>query len=119
MFKRFFILFLVVYSFSALGMSLLPVELKGLEIKIYGYYYPEDSENKERFTTNRFNTVYCYEEILDEDREKAIVLNPNLRVRMYDREGNLLAGDALRDRGHGEHFPSRSVVAYLISIMEM
>ena len=108
------ILILVVYSFDSLAMSWLvrePKELK--EIKLSGDYYPGNSEDKESFTTERFNTVYCYKEILDEDREKAIVLNPNLRMRMYDREGNLLAEDVLRDRGPGEHFPSRSVVAYL------
>ena len=50
---------------------------------------------KERFKNSR--VVYCHEKILDIDRESAIVFNPNLRARMYDREGNLLAEDILRD----------------------
>ncbi len=55
---------------------------------------------KERFRTGRDwkPIIYCYGEILDEDRETAPVIDPNLRARMYDQDGNLLAEDTLRDR---------------------
>ena len=69
---------------------------------------------KERFRIARKPVIYCYEKILDEDREKALVFNPNLKVRMYDREGNLLAEDVLRDEYPDRRNPLRKhVVAYL------
>ena len=57
--------------------------------------------------------IYCYEKILDEDRESAIVFNPNLRARVYDREGNLLAEDTLRDGNPGRNPFAKHIVAYL------
>ena len=70
---------------------------------------------KERFRIgrNRRPIIYCYEKILDEDRESAPVFNPNLRARMYDREGNLLAEDTLRDRYPDRDPFLRLTVAYL------
>ncbi|MDE0118493.1 MAG: hypothetical protein OXM55_00605 [Bdellovibrionales bacterium] len=71
---------------------------------------------KERFRTGRDwkPITYCYEKILDEDREKATVIDPNLRARMYDKEGNLLAEDTLRDGNPERKDPFlRSAVAYL------
>ncbi len=53
---------------------------------------------KERFRTGIKSMIFCYEKILDEHRETATVIDPNLRARMYDQEGNLLAEDTLRDR---------------------
>ena len=66
---------------------------------------------KERFRNSR--VVYCHEKILDIDRESAIVFNPNLRARMYDREGNLLAEDILRDERPGRDPFLKLTVAYL------
>ncbi|MCY3830749.1 MAG: hypothetical protein OXF89_16605 [Rhodospirillaceae bacterium] len=76
---------------------------------------------KERFRTSRRPLVYCYGKILDKDRKSAIVFDPDLRVRMYDRVGNLLAEDVLRDNGSPENRKSflerrdnlRLTVAYL------
>ena len=68
---------------------------------------------KERFRIAKKPVIYCYEKILDEDREKALVFNPNLRARMYDREGNLLAEDILRDERPGRDPFLRLTVAYL------
>ncbi len=71
---------------------------------------------KERFRTGRDwkPIIYCYGEILDEDRELAPVIDPNLRARMYDPEGNLLAEDILRDRNPERKDPFlRSAVIYL------
>ena len=69
---------------------------------------------KERFNTRGKSIIYCYEKILDEDREKALVFNPDLKARMYDREGNLLAEDILRDSYPDRRNPLRKhVVAYL------
>ena len=68
---------------------------------------------KERFRVGKKSMIFCYEKILDEAREAAIVFNPNLRARMYDREGNLLAEDTLRDDKPGLDPFLRSTVAYL------
>ena len=119
-----------------------PQELK--EIKIYGKYYPggpgeierteryyrrhgrlEEGETladipglvydylgKERFRYSRM--IFCYEKILDEHRETATVIDPNVRARMYDQEGNLLAEDILRDRKPERTDPFlRATVIYL------
>ena len=83
-----------------------------------------DYLGKERFHTSSKPVIYCYGKILDEDRESAIVFNPDLRVRMYGRAGNLLAEDVLRDSGspvHRKHFMEkrdfgRLIVAYLPSL---
>ena len=123
---KIFILFLFVFSFDPLAESEVkelqeikiygdyhaedPEEIKDIE----RYYFEEgvleegetlaDKEElafkleylgKERFRNSM--VVYCHEKILDIDRESAIVFNPNLRARMYDREENLLAEDVLRD----------------------
>ena len=66
---------------------------------------------KERFRYN--SIIFCYGQILDEDRESAIIFDPNLRARMYDQEGNLLAEDTLRDRYPGLDPFLKSTVAYL------
>ena len=68
---------------------------------------------KERFKTRLRPLIYCYGKIMDEDRESAVVFNPDLRARMYDREGNLLAEDVLRDRLPGRHPFAKFTVAYL------
>ena len=69
---------------------------------------------KERFRIGKKSIIYCYEKILDEDRESAPVFDLNLRARMYDREGNLLAEDTLRDRDPTRRDPFlRLTVAYL------
>ena len=69
---------------------------------------------KERFKINKKSIIYCYEKILDEDRETAPVLDPNLRARMYDKEGNLLAEDTLRDKDPSRRDPFlRLTVVYL------
>ena len=69
---------------------------------------------KERFRVSKKSIIYCYEKILDEDRESAPVFDPNLRARMYDQEGNLLAEDTLRDRDPTRRDPFlRLTVAYL------
>ncbi|MDE0518995.1 MAG: hypothetical protein OXH36_05530 [Bdellovibrionales bacterium] len=75
-----------------------------------------DYLGKERFRTGRNwkSIIYCYGEILDEDRELAPVIDPNLRARMYDQEGNLLAEDTLRDGKPELKDPfSRLTVTYL------
>ena len=69
---------------------------------------------KERFRMNGRSMTFCYEKIMDEDREKATVIDPNLRARIYDKEGNLLAEDILRDRKPESYHPfPASTVAYL------
>ena len=76
-----------------------------------GYY----NYGKERFRMNPKTGIFCYEKILDEDRETATVIDPNLRARIYDREGTLLAEDILRDREDPatRHPFIRLTVAYL------
>ena len=70
---------------------------------------------KERFRIGKKSMIYCYEKILDldEDRESAPVFNPDLRARMYDKEGNLLAEDVLRDGNPGRSPFAKHTVAYL------
>ena len=69
---------------------------------------------KERFKIGKKSIIYCYGKILDEDRETAPMFDPNLRARMYDREGNLLAEDILKDRKSERKDPFlRLTVAYL------
>ena len=68
---------------------------------------------KERFKTRLRPLIYCYGEIMDEDRESAVVFNPDLRARMYDRKGNLLAEDVLRDSSPGLDQFLKRTVAYL------
>ena len=68
---------------------------------------------KERFRVSPKAMIYCYEKILDEDRESAPVFNPDLRARMYDREGNLLAEDVLKDGYPGRNPFAKHTVAYL------
>ena len=74
-----------------------------------------DHLGKERFRIGRDRRpiIYCYGKILDEDRELAPVFNPNLRARMYDQEGNLLAEDTLRDGNPGRDPFAIHTVAYL------
>ena len=69
---------------------------------------------KERFYTgSKGSFIYCYGKITDKHRESAVVFNLDLRARMYDREGNLLAEDILRDRNPGRHPFATFAVAYL------
>lgn len=68
---------------------------------------------KERFDTSSKPLIYCYNKISDEDRESALVFNPNLRARMYDENENLLAEDILRDSHPGRDPFVKLTVAYL------
>ena len=68
---------------------------------------------KERLRIRSRPVIYCYGRISDEDRESAVVFNTDLRARMYDREGNLLAEDVLRDRIPGRHPFAKFTAAYL------
>ena len=67
-------------------------------------------KGKERF---KGSLMICYDKILDEDRESAVVFNLDLRARMYDKDGNLLAEDVLRDSHPGRDPFQTFTVVYL------
>ena len=56
---------------------------------------------KERY--ERSGKQFCYDKREEEIKEEDTVFNPNLRVRLYDKEGNILSEDFLRDE-----FPENS-----------
>ena len=68
---------------------------------------------KERLDVRYRRVTYCYGKISDENRESAVVFNLDLRARMYDGEGNLLAEDVLRDSRPGRDRFLKFIVAYL------
>ena len=68
---------------------------------------------KERFHISSTPMIYCYGKITDKHRESAVVFNPDLRARMYDRKGKLLAEDVLRDSHPGRDRFAKLTVTYL------
>ena len=92
-------------------------ELK--EVIIYGDYYPKEeyklnsldySPDLASQPFNYFDDLYCY----NETKEKKPVYDESLRVRLYDKEGNMLAEDFLRaEIEYDEADSSQHVISYL------
>ena len=57
--------------------------------------YPNSRFGEERY--NRSGQRFCDHVTDEETKSKYPVINPNLRVRLYDRAGNVLSEDFLRD----------------------
>ena len=87
-------------------------ELK--EIFIYGNYYPENKEEKDQTLRKEsfdYSGIhYCYNET--EEYKKQPIFKDNLRVRLYSKEGELLAEDHLRIYGSID-LSSQTVSSYL------
>ena len=69
---------------------------------------------KEKY--NRSGQLFCYEGKKEETKVESRIFNPNLKVQLYDKGGNLLSEDFLRDsnpKNSTENSYEWSVISYV------